>query len=93
MLKSFAGKFIAGVGFGGASYLGYKTYQKKQRHVPLIRFAENDQYQLDLDNYQHKLKSRDDHLKEAQSSDYDVLIIGKQFNSANDVLGSSVKEI
>jgi hypothetical protein len=76
MFRKTAFRALLAVAGGGASFLGYKAYQKSVRHPPILKYATNDHVKFEKDTIQYKLKSRDDHINEASTSEYDVLIIG-----------------
>jgi hypothetical protein len=76
MFKRAAFKTLFALNVGAFSYLGYKTYQKSQKHPPTLKFVSNDQLKFDKNAIQYNLKNRNDHIKEAASTEYDVLVIG-----------------
>lgn len=76
MLKRAVFRTFLALNVGAASYLGYKAYQKSVKHPPLMKFTANDQLKFEKNAIQYNLKNRDDHVKEASSTEYDVLIIG-----------------
>ena len=80
MFRKTAFRALLAVTGGGASYLGYKAYQKSVKHPPILKFATNDQVKFEKDAIQYNLKSRNDHINEASTSEYDVLIIGDLTN-------------
>ena len=71
-------KTVFALNIGTAAYIGYKTYKKNQPQKPLLQYTQVDDLKDEKNKVMYNLKSRDQHLNEAQSIDYDVLIIGKQ---------------
>ena len=69
-------KASAFLGLGTCSLIGYKAYRKSLKHPNLIKYNVDENAKYDKNNVEFKLKSRDDHLKEALQTEYDVLIIG-----------------
>ncbi len=67
--------FALNVGIAG--YIGYKSYKKNQHQTPLLQYTHVDDLKDEKNKVMYNLKTRDQHLKEAQNGDYDVLIIGK----------------
>ena len=66
----------AAVGLGIGSLIGYKAYKKSIKYPPNVRYPINEDIKLEKSKVEYNLKSREDHLKEAIQTDYDILIIG-----------------
>ncbi len=71
---SQATAFIS-LGLGSAIF--YKAISKSKNHPQFISYVNNEEARFDKSQVEYKLKSRDDHLKEAQETEYDLLVIGK----------------
>jgi hypothetical protein len=71
-------KAVFALNVGTAAYIGYKSYIKSQHKQPLLQYTQVDDLKDEKNKVMYNLKSRDQHLQEAQSNNYDVLIIGKQ---------------
>ena len=76
LLLSRLTKGLGLLGLGAGSYVGYKTYRKSVSHFPWVEYAGNDEALYDKSVMKYNLKSREDHLKEAQQTEYDILVIG-----------------
>lgn len=69
-------KAVIALNVGTAAYIGYKTYKKTQHKSSLLSYTQVDDLRDEKNKVMYNLKSRDQHIKEAKSTDYDVLIIG-----------------
>ena len=78
MLKSFKTLSLLGLGGGVGGYLYLKISDKNIPKIPDLEFTDDPEAKYDLQNNQYKLKTRDQHLQEAQTKDYDILIVGNQ---------------